>query len=37
MTDFDPQPVIRKHSRDLPNGVTDPAMEAWYYPSIAGA
>jgi hypothetical protein len=20
MTDFDPQPVIRKHSRDLPNG-----------------
>jgi hypothetical protein len=24
------QAVIRKHSRDLPMGITDRAMEAWY-------
>jgi hypothetical protein len=29
------QAVIRKHSRDLPMGITDRAMEAWYHPSIA--
>jgi hypothetical protein len=34
MTEFD-KPVIRKHLRDLPMGVTDHAMEAWYHPSIA--
>jgi hypothetical protein len=29
------QAVIRKHSRDLPMGITDRATEAWYHPSIA--
>jgi hypothetical protein len=29
------QAVTRKHSRDLPMGITDRAMEAWYHPSIA--
>jgi hypothetical protein len=32
MTEFWPQAVIRKHSRDLPMGVTDRAMETWYHP-----
>ena len=32
--DFDPN-GLREHSRDLPMGVTDHAMEAWYHPSIA--
>jgi hypothetical protein len=30
-----PQSIIRKHSRDLPMGITDRAMEAWYHSSIA--
>ena len=33
--DTRPQAVIRKHSCDLPMGITDRAMEAWYPPSIA--
>jgi hypothetical protein len=28
------QAVIRKHSRHLPMGITDPAMEAWYHPPL---